>query len=92
MGLLATIKKDIRELFSEPGPAGTLSWGRVASAIALVASLCWITHIVLHTHALPDMTSTTALIVGPYATNKVGSAVQSFSSNPVIQGPSAPNS
>jgi len=92
MHLLATIKKDVRELFSEPGPTGTLSWGRVASAIALVASLFWVTHIVLLTHVLPSLSSVTGMIVGPYAANKAGAAVQAHSDNPVTaETPPAPD-
>jgi hypothetical protein len=80
-------KKILREVLSEPG--GGLSWGRVASAISLLASLVWVSHIILHTHAMPDLTGTTALVVGPYAAGKVAAAAQSFSDNPVTTTPAA---
>ena len=79
------IRKIVREVLSEPG--GGLSWGRVASAISLLASLVWISHIIIHTHAMPDLAGTTALVVGPYAAGKAAAAAQSFSDNPVANTP-----
>lgn len=68
----------IREIFSEPGPDGTLSWGRVASAVSLVAAISWVTHIVIKTHTLPALDGATGFIVGPYASNKIATAAQAF--------------
>jgi hypothetical protein len=73
----------IHELFSEPGPNGTVSWGRVASAIALVGAMVWITHIVLTLHSLPGFDGVTAFVLAPYAANKTAATVQAFSQNPV---------
>lgn len=70
------MKKIFREIFSEP--SGMLSWGRVASAIALVAGLGWVTHIVISTHSLPALDGITAFVLGPYGANKVATAVQAF--------------
>ena len=73
----------LHELFSEPGANGTLSWGRVASAVALVGGIVWISHIVYVLHTLPAFDGITAFVLAPYAANKAGSAVQAFSNNPV---------
>ena len=64
---------------SEPGANGTLSWGRVASSICLIAAIVWISHILIHTHALPALDGITGFVAAPYASNKVATAVQSFS-------------
>jgi hypothetical protein len=74
-------KKIIREILSEP--TGTLSWGRIASTTALVAAIAWVTRLVLTTHAMPDLTGISTFVVAPYGANKVATAVQSFSNNPV---------
>lgn len=73
----------LHELFSEPGPNGTVSWGRVASAVSLVGAMVWITHIVLTLHSLPAFDGITAFVLAPYAANKTATVVQSFSDNPV---------
>jgi hypothetical protein len=75
---IAGFKKVVREIFSEPG-GGTLSWGRIASTVSLLASIVWVSHILIHTHVLPDLGGATGFTVGPYAANKVTTAVQSFS-------------
>jgi hypothetical protein len=80
---LAGFKKIIREIFSEPGPNGTLSWGRVAATITLFAAITWVTRIVLLTHALPDLSGATAFGLSPYVANKGAALAQSFSQNPV---------
>ena len=72
-----SLKKIFREILSEPN-GGTLSWGRVASSIALIAAIIWITKIVLFTHALPALDGASGFIVAPYASNKITTAVQSF--------------
>ena len=68
--------KVIREIMSEPN-GGTLSWGRVASTLALVAAIAWVSKIVLHTHTLPAVDGISAFVVAPSASNKVATAVQS---------------
>ncbi len=65
MGFIAFIKS----VFSEPD--GTGSTARVLSGVLAVASICWISHIVLKTHALPDMAGVAALITAPYGANKI---------------------
>ena len=78
-----SIASSVHELFSEPGPQGTVSWGRVASAVSLVGAMVWVTHIVLTMHSLPAFDGITAFVLAPYAANKTAAAVQSFSDNPV---------
>jgi hypothetical protein len=86
---LSKIKLTIREFYSEPNGGG-LSWGRLASTFTVLAAIGWITRILYLTHGLPpDMTGIAAFAVSPYAANKVTTAAQSFSPNP-ISGPPAP--
>jgi len=80
---MSAFSNAMHELFSEPGATGTLSWGRVASAVALVGGVLWVSHIVYTLHSLPAFDGLTAFVLAPYAANKAGSAVQAFSSNPV---------
>jgi hypothetical protein len=79
---LQGFKKMVREIHSEPN-GGTLSWGRCASTGTLIAILIYVGHIVFHSHALPDLAGASAFAISPYAANRVATAVQSFSSNPV---------
>jgi hypothetical protein len=79
---LKGFQKIIREILSEPA-GGTLSWGRCAATFALLSGVTWVTKIVLHTHALPDLTGVAAFSTAPYVANKVSAAAQSFSNNPV---------
>lgn len=80
---LAKVKKIIREILSEPGPNGTLSWGRCAATVSLLAGIVWVSKIVLTTHGLPDLSGVSLWATAPYAATKAGAAVQSFSGNPV---------
>lgn len=73
------IKKDVRETLSEPGPNGTLSWGRVASSALLIAAIVWVSSILIRTHALPALDGITAFVLSPYASNKLTTMGQSFS-------------
>lgn len=53
---------------------GTVSLARILSSICTFASICWVTHVVVHTHALPDaitFSGTTAFSVAHYAANKL---------------------
>jgi len=87
---LAKIKAVIREVYSEPNGGG-LSWGRVAASFTVIAAIGWITRILLLTHALPaDMTGIAAFAVSPYGANKIATAAQSFSPNPVAGPPAIP--
>lgn len=87
---LAGIRKVIREIHSEPGPNGTLSWGRIAATASLLAAISWVTSIVFKTHALPDLAGAAGFVVAPYTANRIATAVQSFSSNPVTPNPNQP--
>ena len=82
----------MHELFSEPGANGTMSWGRMASALALLGAIVWISRIVFLTHQLPAFDGITAFVLAPYGTNKVITAAQAFSGNPVNSASSAPTS
>jgi hypothetical protein len=65
------VSKTLKEIYSEPGPQGTLSWGRVAATITLLAAIAWVTRIVLMTHALPALDGITAFGLAPYAANRI---------------------
>lgn len=73
------LKKVLREIHSEPGPNGTLSWGRVASSFTLLSAIIWVSHILIYTHGLPALDGITGFVLAPYASNKVVTAAQSFS-------------
>lgn len=63
-----------KKMFSEGGPDYEPSSGRMISAACTLASICWISHIVYHAHALPDVATlggTTAFSVAHYAANRV---------------------
>ena len=87
---LAGIKKVVREIHSEPGPNGTLSWGRCASTGTLIATLVFIGAVVFRTHALPDLAGASGFAVAPFAASRIATAVQSFSANPVSPNPNQP--
>jgi hypothetical protein len=78
---LVGLKKILREIHSEPGPNGTLSWGRCASSLSLVSGIIWVSHILVHTHGLPALDGVTAFTLAPYASNKITTAAQSFSNS-----------
>jgi hypothetical protein len=53
---------------------GSPSSSRIVSAVCALASIVWISHVVYHTHALPDAVSTagvTAFSTSHYLANKV---------------------
>jgi hypothetical protein len=87
---LAGIRKVIREIHSEPGPNGTLSWGRIAATASLVAAIVWVSHLVFRSGTLPSLDGISGFVVAPYAANRVATAVQSFSQNPVAPAAPAP--
>lgn len=82
-----SVKSVIKEVLSEPGSGGTLSWGRCASSVALMASLAWVTRLILVTHALPDLTGITGFTLAPYAAGKAAAAAQAYSNNPITPQP-----
>ena len=84
---LAGVKKTVREIMSEPNGGG-LSWGRVASSVALLAAITWVTRVLLMSHAMPgDLSGITGFVVAPYTGSAMKTAVQSFSQNPVSAPP-----
>lgn len=87
---VAGFRKVMREIHSEPGPTGTLSWGRIAASASLIAAVVWVTKLVFQTHSLPSLDGISGFVVAPYAANRVATAVQSFSSNPVTPNPNQP--
>jgi hypothetical protein len=69
----------IKSIFSEDDGSGSAS--RVLMVVHAIAGIFWGTHVVWHTHALPDAVSlsgVTAFISAPYAINKMHSAVTAF--------------
>lgn len=75
-------KETIREIMSEPGPNGTLSWGRIASSIALMAVIvwgCWLVRL----HQTVPFKEMGEFVISPYGANKLSTAIQAFSKNPV---------
>jgi hypothetical protein len=59
--------KFFRLLFSAEGGA---SFSRVCSFFNLISATVWASHIVWHSHALPDFTGLIAWICGPYTIGK----------------------
>lgn len=56
---------------------GTPSSSRIISAVCTIAAIGWITHVVVHTHALPDVASmggVTAFGTSHYIANRVTTA------------------
>ena len=77
----AGVKKVSREMFVDS--KGVISLGHVLTALFGVAAIVWISHILLRTHALPPLDGITTFVLAPYGTNKIMSAAQAFSPNPV---------
>lgn len=72
----------IKQAFSD---GGTASSSRIISFICTLAVIAWITHVVCHSHALPDaitMGGATAFSTSHYIANRVTTA---FATNKVIQ-------
>lgn len=79
-------KETIREIMSEPGLNGTLSWGRIASSVALAAAIgwgCWLVHL----HQPIPFKEMGEFVISPYGANKLSTAIQAFSKNPVVEPP-----
>lgn len=51
----------LREILSENGVG---SYSRVSSFTIVVATIFWVTYLVIHNHAMPDMAGPTAFIAG----------------------------
>jgi len=88
---LAGIKKIVREIHSEPGPNGTLSWGRCAATGAFLVMAVSILHTAFHNGSMPPLSGAAEFITAPYLANRVATAVQAFSSNPVTPNPNQPS-
>lgn len=65
----------IFEVFKESD--GSVSWGRAASTFTTASAIWAFCHVVLRTHAIPDMATLaglTSYAVGPYGANKFATA------------------
>jgi hypothetical protein len=81
----------LKEGFEEP--TGGLSWGRIASSAAMVAVIAWIAHFLYINRTFPSsdtIKSLTEFMLAPYGSNKLITAVQAFSRNPVGNDPNNP--
>ena len=77
----AAVSKISREAFGDS--KGVISLGHVLTGVFGLAAIIWITHIVMATHALPALDGITGFVVAPYGANKIATAAQAFSQNPV---------
>lgn len=81
----------LRGVFSEPD--GSPSYSRLTSGAITIFTCAWVTHVVLKTHAIPDLGGPTTFIAGgtgvQYGLNKVSTAITKFSGN---SNPTPPNS
>lgn len=78
----------LKEGFEEP--TGGLSWGRLASSAAMVAVIAWVAHFLYINRTFPSadtIKSLTEFMLAPYGSNKLITAVQAFSRNPVGSDP-----
>lgn len=71
--------KFIREVFSEPDGKGSLS--RTLVALAVIASIGWLTYLVIKEAKLPDSMANLAIylgsVIGPlYTGNKIADAIK----------------
>lgn len=69
----------IKSIFSEDDGTGSAS--RLLLVLHSLVGCAWGTHVVVHTHTLPDavsMAGVTAFVTAPYAVNKIHSAVTAF--------------
>lgn len=65
-----TVKDFFVSAFSEPNST-SISWGRLASTLTLISSICWVTFLLIKNHAMPDLTGPTSFGLAPYGTNKI---------------------
>ena len=64
---MAEFFKFLRSVFSESD--GTGSWSRIASCVALIAVVGWVTYIIVSTKAIPSLDGPISFIAAPYAIN-----------------------
>jgi hypothetical protein len=69
------MRRFFSELFSE---AGTASFSRVGTFIALLCACAWVSRIVWKTGALPGLEGLTFFIAALYGLGKAGETVQSM--------------
>jgi hypothetical protein len=65
------MREFLKQAFTD---GGTPSSSRLLSAFCTIASIGWITHIVAHTHAMPDVATiggATAFSVAHYSANRL---------------------
>jgi len=67
------MKRFIRQMFSASDAA---SWGRLSSAVTLLAVVGWVTYLVVTNHVLPDLAGSAVLVGTPYGISKAGETVQ----------------
>jgi multisubunit Na+/H+ antiporter MnhB subunit len=68
------MKDFIKQAFSD---GGSPSSSRIISAVCALAAIGWITHVVIHSHALPGIAETggiTAFTTSHYIANRVTTA------------------
>lgn len=73
----------IREVLSEPD--GTGSYSRVSGMMIVIATICWVTYLVLRNHLLPDMAGPAAFLgagQAQYATNKIVTVIKGTTATP----------
>ena len=63
----------LKAVFSESSGA---SFSRVATAVVVVGSIVWITHIVLKTHAIPALDGVTLFNTSIYGMGKINETIQ----------------
>lgn len=79
---METIKNVFRKLWSVfCEDDGNGSYSRVVGFLSFLVAGGWVTHVVLHTHALPDNMGVTSVFLsagnGPYLVNKINAGVNS---------------
>jgi hypothetical protein len=82
------MRKFINQLFSE---AGTASFSRVGTFLALVCSCGWVSAIVWRTGALPSLDGVTFFIASLYGLGKAGETVQRVLNRTAAASSSAAN-
>ena len=81
----------VKSVFSESDGSGSFS--RVAGFCVVIATIGWITHVVIHAHAVPDLTGASAFVttgVGTlYGLNKAEAIIGAVKSTPTQNTPSS---
>lgn len=69
--LSALLPPPLREVLSENGIG---SYSRYSGFLIIIATICWVSYLVIHNKAFPDMTGPTAFVAGgqaQYAANQI---------------------